>query len=417
MEKLTRKPAAVKPSKPHKDFPLFPHATRRWAKKVRGKLVYFGHWDDPHAALEKWLAEKDDLLAGRTPRVQPDGLVVGGPTGLASRFLTAKKQLVDTRELTPRSFADYFSTCERVVRVFGRDRLVIDLATDDFARLRKDIASTLGPVALGSEIQRVRVLFKYGYDAGLIDRPVRYGPTFKRPSKKTLRQERHTKGERMFEAAQLRQLIVKAGVPLRAMILLGINCGFGNNDCGTLPVSALDSDGAWIRFPRPKTAIQRRCPLWPETVVALRKAIAERPIAKDEDDDGLVFLTKYGQPWAKGREVAISQDEDGGFTVKGNRANPLSHETRKILVALKLYRPGLGFYALRHSFETIAGEAKDQVAVGHIMGHADGSMAAVYRERISDERLKAVTEHVRHWLLTDGRGKDEKEPEGGWTLA
>ena len=57
------------------------------------------------------------------------------------------------------------------------------------------------------------------------------------------------------------------------------------------------------------------------------------------------------------------------------------------------------FYGLRHSFETIGGEAKDQVAVDAIMGHADESMSAVYREWISDERLKAVTEHVRMWLF------------------
>jgi len=29
------------------------------------------------------------------------------------------------------------------------------------------------------------------------------------------------------------------------------------------------------------------------------------------------------------------------------------------------------------------------------MGHAREDMASVYRERISDERLRAVTEHVR----------------------
>jgi hypothetical protein len=26
-------------------------------------------------------------------------------------------------------------------------------------------------------------------------------------------------------------------------------------------------------------------------------------------------------------------------------------------------------------------------------------MASVYRERIDDDRLRAVVEHVRHWLL------------------
>ena len=54
----------------------------------------------------------------------------------------------------------------------------------------------------------------------------------------------------------------------------------------------------------------------------------------------------------------------------------------------------MNFYALRHTFETIGGESKDQVAVDLIMGHTDPSMAGHYRERIDDARLKAVTDHV-----------------------
>jgi hypothetical protein len=54
---------------------------------------------------------------------------------------------------------------------FGLNRLVSDLASNDFERLRTSLARTLGPVSLGNEIQRVRTVFKYAYDEGLIERP------------------------------------------------------------------------------------------------------------------------------------------------------------------------------------------------------------------------------------------------------
>src|SRR5262249_25782331 len=81
----------------------------------------------------------------------------------------------------------------------------------------------------------------------------------------------------------------------------------------------------------------------------------------------------------------------------------------KLLRQLKLKREGVSFYALRHSFETIAGESRDQVAVDAIMGHTDESMAARYRERISDERLEAVTDFVHRWLFPPAK-KDRKRP-------
>jgi integrase len=178
------------------------------------------------------------------------------------------------------------------------------------------------------------------------------------------------------------------------MILLGVNAGFGNADCGTLPLSALDLEGGWVTYPRPKTGIQRRGKLWPETIQALRAVLAKRKVPKHEADAGLVFITKYGTSWAKGGTLTV--DEKGKPTSVVD--NPITKEMKKLLLELKLHRPGLGFYTLRHVLETIGGEAKDQPAVDHIMGHARDDMPTVYRERISDERLAAVAEHVRCWL-------------------
>jgi len=245
------------------------------------------------------------------------------------------------------------------------------------------MAKRWGPVRLGGVIQRIRSVFKYAYDAELMAAPTRFGPGFARPSKKTLRLERTKKGSKMFEAEELRSILTAASCPMKAMILLGVNCGFGNADCGTLPLAALDFDGGFVNYHRPKTGIMRRCPLWPETVTAIREALSSRP--KPKGTDSLAFVTKQGSSWHKN---ATFSD------------NPISKEMRKLLNSLGIdgHR---NFYALRHTFETIGGEAKDQVAVDHIMGHARDDMASVYRERISDARLKAVADHVRTWLFAE----------------
>ena len=76
----------------------------------------------------------------------------------------------------------------------------------------------------------------------------------------------------MMEADQIRKLLEAADATTKAMLLLGVNCGFGPTDCATLPVDAVDLDAGFISYARPKTGIARRCPLWPETVQALKDA-------------------------------------------------------------------------------------------------------------------------------------------------
>jgi integrase len=402
----TPAPVRDKPAKPYPDFPLFPHAAGVWVKKIRGKLHYFGPWDDPDGALKKYLEQKDALHAGRKPREDPEGFTV---KELANRFLNAKQTLVDAGELSPRTWTDYKDACDEIVAAFSRGRLLADLGPDDFAALRNRMARKWGPHRLGKAIQCVRCAFKHADEAGLIDRPMRYGPGFKRPSKKTLRLDKAKKGPKLFTASEVHALVegalvvgedgpklVQAGVQLRAMLLLGVNCALGNADVGNLPLSAVDLETGWLSYPRVKTGLPRKCPLWPETIAALREALAKRPEPKDPSDIGLFFVTKYGERWAKA-------DND----------NPVSKETRKLLDAIGINgRKGLGFYTLRHVFRTVADESKDQPAVDFIMGHEVVHMSSVYRETISDARLKAVAEHVRGWLFAE-RGTEKCAVQAG----
>src|SRR5262245_29838612 len=105
----TPPPRGGKPAKPYPDFPLFPHATGRWAKKIRGKMHYFGPWADPDGALTKYLEQRDALHAGRTPRPDPEALTV---KALANTFLNHKGDLRDAGELSPRMWVQYKETCD-----------------------------------------------------------------------------------------------------------------------------------------------------------------------------------------------------------------------------------------------------------------------------------------------------------------
>src|SRR5262245_9486487 len=395
---------ASKPGKPYPEFPLTAHPAGYWCKKIRGKLHYFGPWADPDGALAKYLEHKDALHAGKTPRLDPGTLTV---KDVANAFLNAKQRAVEAGQLSARTWADYRAIMDMLVGGLGKRKPVAALDPEDFAALRAKLAKKNGPPRMSTIVQVIRCAFKFVYEAGTLDRPMRFGPEFKRTSKKTLRLHRAKQGAKLFAAEEIRWMVngalvpgengpelARAGVPLRAMILLGINCGFGNADCGNLPLSAVDLEAGVIDYPRPKTGIPRRCTLWPETVQAIKDALAKRPDPKDAADAGLVFITKYGQSWSK-------TDNSG----------PLHHELRKLLDGLGINgRKGLGFYTLRHTFRTVADEARDQPAADFIMGHESPHMSTVYRERISDERLKGVADHVRAWLFPPQ--KDSREPDG-----
>jgi hypothetical protein len=85
MSKDTTGHVSGKPPKPYDDFPLFPNAVGQWAKKIKGRMVYFGPWADPEEALQNYLDWRGDLYAGRAPRAGRQEMTV---RELVNRFLT-----------------------------------------------------------------------------------------------------------------------------------------------------------------------------------------------------------------------------------------------------------------------------------------------------------------------------------------
>lgn len=88
-----------------------------------------GHWDDWQSALDNHNKPDPYLKAGVAPPDSFAGLTIAK---LCNRFLTYKKSLLTTGELSQRGFHDTFEAGEVVVDNFGKQRIVETLTPKDF---------------------------------------------------------------------------------------------------------------------------------------------------------------------------------------------------------------------------------------------------------------------------------------------
>src|SRR5262249_8424166 len=187
----TDRAARSKPAKPYPEFPLTAHPAGYWCKKIRGKIHYFGPWNDPDGALTKYLEQKDDLHAGRTPRPDPQGITV---KDVVNTFLNHRKDKMNAGEGSVRTWGKYKEVTDPPTSQLGNPRLAVDLRPSDFTALKNHMSRRWGPLRIADFVQHVRSVFKHAFDAELIDRPVRFGPGFTRPSQKTMRLHRAKQG-------------------------------------------------------------------------------------------------------------------------------------------------------------------------------------------------------------------------------
>jgi integrase len=381
--------------RPSNKAPVWWHPSGQWCKKRKGRFHYFGSGSLADA-LKRYAAEWDDIAAGRQPR--PAGPVGLPLVDLVDAFLTAKRRRVESGELTAEVWHHYDRMAARVLRVLGRGREFATLTPADFGRLRADAAAAFSPTTLATFLSLARAMFNYGGE--LADVKVRYGDQFDPPTQRVLRVHRQQRGPRLVEAADLRRLLSRADAPLRAQILLGVNCAFGAADCSDLERGHLDGRPGWVVLPRRKTGVDRRCPLWPETTAAIRAALAARSEPRDPAHADRVFLSPTG--YLCQRFVPTQ----GGR--KGSKRDVIGRRWADLCDQVGVEVRGR-FYVLRRVFRTVADETLDRVAIDLIMGHSDRSMAAAYRERVDDKRLVAVTDHVRAWIgFGKAKGKGRK---------
>lgn len=369
--------------KPHKDFPLTPSTNGYWKKVIKGKDWYFGdRWCSPEDALKAYLADKDAIEQGQ-PRPS-----VFEPTSIKDAldmFLEAKLEKLKAEQLTMRSWSDLEKECKHAIKILPARTHLHNLGPHHFQTLMRSY--TGGPTTVTNRMVRMSVAWNWierRFGIKLND-----GGVWELPSTTVVRKAKAKNAKGLIPPSHIKLLIDHAKNPqVKAMLWLAINCGFGNSDVGKLDLETLLErfEDGWISYPRPKTGQARAAKLWPESVTILKEVIGRRRT-------GLVFLTKYGNPWST-----------------DSKASAISSEVAKIrdgLIekGLPLHK-GLNFYDCRRMFQTIAGNAGDEAAVRFVMGHVNSKtdMSAVYNQGFLDSRLIRVSDTVREWFL----GGDEK---------
>ena len=370
-----------KPATPFEGFPLQPSWSGRhwhWAKKIKGRRRYFGRCDRGwEPALAKFDAQKADLYAGREPRESTGNVTVAN---LLNRFLSQKHVAKESGELAPRTYDDYVFTCELISTQFGNSTLVESLRDVEFDDLRNSLSSRFGPSRLSRELQQARTIFKFA--CKLTGKNIDYADSLHPPKVRDIRVAIRSHGSLIFDPSEVRSMIDAANPTLATMILLGINCGFGNADCGKLKLTDVDLTAGWHDVARGKTGLPRRAKLWPETIAALEHYLTNvRAEPKSKDHKGLIFITKHG-----------------GSYFKDTRNNPIAKSFRVLAMRLDLHQRQRGFYSLRRTFRTEAAATLDFEAVNYMSGWVDSSIAARYTRKISDERLSHVADFMREWL-------------------
>jgi hypothetical protein len=116
-----------RPQPPYSEFPLSPHSSGSWVKKINGKIHYFGRWGKRvkgqlvpvdgggwKEALDLYRQIGPDLHAGRRPRTTKRA---ADPTigDVCNDFYESKKQLLENHGITRRAFADYVRSTDLLI--------------------------------------------------------------------------------------------------------------------------------------------------------------------------------------------------------------------------------------------------------------------------------------------------------------
>lgn len=231
---------------------LFAHRNGQWAKKIRGRMCYFGVVADPAAALARYQAEGPSLHRGEDlehSRALSDGSL--SVEHAVNAWLAWQLSRVESGDLTPATFRDYRMVGQWIGDTVGWSTACGTLTPAVWTTARAELGRRYStPGTVRKFVLLTRAWAKW---AEQLMPPLDLGRDWRGPSQRAMRlrkAEQRASRPRLVSDHDLRHLLIGCRNPqLRAMLWLGINCGFGQTDCATVEIGEFKrrSDGATER--------------------------------------------------------------------------------------------------------------------------------------------------------------------------
>ena len=259
-----------------------------------------------------------------------------------------------------------------------------ELTSALLAKFRQMLAdnSKISVITANHYINHVRMLLMWGWRMHGIPHPP-LGSLQRFSNRKNTKKGHGRKQSRNpLSWEQLEKLFSVADVTDTALLMLGLNCGFGNMDIGTLKLCDVNLEKGAISHPRSKTGVNRDFNLWPETVEILKTYLTgHRGKPSNENLAKLLFIGRRGNP------MCWEQIDDSG---RVKRSDSVKSRFRRLFERAKLRREyGIGFYILRHCYATIIGSlSNDPREVQAALGQVTLRQQETYRH---DRREKSVS--------------------------
>jgi len=354
------------------------HPTGQYCKKINRKIHYFG--TNKKQALERYLEQATYLHGGQNlaQKASNGNMAL---KQLCDLYLEYQHSKVLAGDLSARHHNDQINSLSKLMSFLGKGRKIKSISTLDLQNYKRKLQSASGSAhRLNLHISVMKAMFHWARRNDILENIPNIDAVTRG---KIVHQVKYT-----FTSGQMDKLLSAADAKMKAMIWLGLNCGFGCTDCAKLQWKDLDLENGRDQLARNKTGVPRNLPLWPETMKALKKV---------PKSGQLVFYTAEGHPWVR---TSLKTKKDG--STKYTTVNAITSMFARLLKKARINAPkGTGFYTLRRTAATLAARSGDPFAVQRLLGHVDLTMATRYVQDVS-EQTDRVIENSRKYL-TEGK--------------